>query len=278
MPASEDPGSGPVIHDHRRIDPVTGQVRGKHAASKPAGTTGAGRPAGPGSSGSSGTGSSGTGSSGSGSSGTGTGSAGGASGGASGAAEAKNEPDEAETADATEEVMEGIIEDAPVSGQKQSDAEARLAERTADLQRLQAEYANYRKRVDRDRAAVREQAIATALTGLLPVLDAIDQAREHGELSGGFKSVADSLQSAVGKLGLVAYGEKGDAFDPKIHEALTATYSPDVTEDTCIEIFQPGYKVGEKILRPARVAVAEPATGPDGSSNEAAWPDGEEES
>jgi len=289
MPASEETGSGPVIHDHRRIDPVTGQVRGKHAASKPAGTTGAGRPAGPGSSGtgsgSSGTGSgsgSGTGSgssgTGSGSSGTGSGSAGGASGAASGAAKAKNGPDEAGTADATEEVLEGIVEDTPVSSQKQSDAEARLAERTADLQRLQAEYANYRKRVDRDRAAVREQAVATVLTGLLPVLDAINQAREHGELSGGFKSVADSLQSAVGKLGLVAYGEKGDVFDPKIHEALSATYSPDVTEDTCVEIFQPGYKVGEKILRPARVAVAEPATGPDGSSNEATWSDGEEES
>jgi molecular chaperone GrpE len=179
--------------------------------------------------------------------------------------------------------MEGIVEDAPVSsqnviGQKKSDAEARLAERTADLQRLQAEYANYRKRVDRDRAAVREQAVAAVLTGMLPVLDAINQAREHGELSGGFKSVADSLQSAVGKLGLVAYGEKGDAFDPKIHEALTYTASPDVTEDTCVEIFQPGYKVGEKILRPARVAVAAPATGPDGSSNEAPWSDGEEES
>ncbi|HJZ00187.1 MAG TPA: nucleotide exchange factor GrpE [Streptosporangiaceae bacterium] len=278
MPASEETGSGPVIHDHRRIDPVTGQVRGKHAASKPAGTTGAGRPAGSGSGSGSG--------SGAGSSGSGSGA--GSSGSASGAADAKNGPDEAETADTTEEVIEGIVEDAPVSGQnvsgqnvsgqKQSDAEARLAERTADLQRLQAEYANYRKRVDRDRAAVREQAVATVLTGLLPVLDAIDQAREHGELSGGFKSVADSLQSAVGKLGLVAYGEKGDAFDPKIHEALTATYSPDVTEDTCVEIFQPGYKVGEKILRPARVAVAEPATGPDGSSNEAAWSDGEEES
>ena len=279
MPASEETGSGPVIHDHRRIDPVTGQVRGKHAASKPAGTTGAGRPAGSGSSGSgSGSSGSGSGSSGSGSAGTGSGSAGGASGAASGAADAKNGPDEAGTADATEEVMEGIVEDTPVSGQKQSDAEARLAERTADLQRLQAEYANYRKRVDRDRAAVREQAVATVLTGLLPVLDAINQAREHGELSGGFKSVADSLQSAVGKLGLVAYGEKGDVFDPKIHEALTATYSPDVTEDTCVEIFQPGYKVGEKILRPARVAVAEPATGPDGSSNEATWSDGEEES
>src|SRR5271169_3577519 len=258
MPASEETGSGPVIHDHRRIDPVTGQVRGKHAASKPAGTTGAGRPAGPGSSG------------------TGTGSA----GGASGAAEAKNEPDEA---DAAEEVLEGIVEDAapagaPSAGQKQSGAEARLAERTADLQRLQAEYANYRKRVDRDRAAVREQAVASVLTGLLPVLDAIDQAREHGELSGGFKSVADSLQSAVGKLGLVSYGEKGDPFDPKIHEALTHTYSPDVTEDTCVEIFQPGYQVGERILRPARVAVAAPATGPDGASNEAEQTDGEDAS
>jgi molecular chaperone GrpE len=125
--------------------------------------------------------------------------------------------------------------------------------------------------VDRDRAAVREQAVATTLAGLLPVLDAIGQAREHGELSGGFKSVADSLQAALGRLGLVVYGETGDAFDPKIHEALTHTYSPDVTEDTCVEILQPGYKVGDRILRAARVAVAEPATGPDGSSNEAAW-------
>ena len=154
--------------------------------------------------------------------------------------------------------------------------ETQLAERTADLQRLQAEYANYRKRVDRDRAAVREQAVAGTLAGLLPVLDAINQAREHGELSGGFKSVADSLQAALGRLGLVTYGDQGDPFDPKIHEALTHSYSSDVTEDTCVEILQPGYKVGERILRPARVAVAEPATGPDGSSNEAEWPTSEE--
>ena len=157
------------------------------------------------------------------------------------------------------------------------DFEAQLAERTADLQRLQAEYANYRKRVDRDRAAVREQAVAGTLAGLLPVLDAIDQAREHGELSGGFKSVADSLQSALGRLGLVTYGEKGDPFDPKIHEALTHSYASDVAEDTCVEILQPGYKVGERILRPARVAVAEPATGPDGSSNEPEWSADEED-
>jgi molecular chaperone GrpE len=284
MPASEETGSGPVIHDHRRIDPVTGQVRGKHAASKPAGTTGAGRPAGPSSSGTGG--SSGTGArtgsaseAGPAQSTAGSADAGNApADGANAPGDAPNGPGEAENenVDGAGEVLEGIVEDVPVIAQKASDAEARLAERTADLQRLQAEYANYRKRVDRDRAAVREQAVATVLTGLLPVLDAINQAREHGELSGGFKSVADSLQSAVGKLGLVAYGEKGDAFDPKIHEALTHTYSPDVTEDTCVEIFQPGYKVGDKILRPARVAVAEPATGPDGSSNEAGWSDGEE--
>ena len=176
-------------------------------------------------------------------------------------------------ADTTDEVLEGVVEepasaDAPEAS-SQGDATKELAERTADLQRLQAEYANYRKRVDRDRAAVKEQALAAVLTGLLPVLDAIDQAREHGELSGGFKSVADSLKAAVSKLGLVTYGEKGDPFDPKIHEALTHTYSPDVTEDTCVEILQPGYQVGDRILRPARVAVAAPATGPDGASDEA---------
>ncbi len=193
--------------------------------------------------------------------------------------------DAQETQKYPEEVPEVGIEEAAVGGKpetavndgtKAEDFEAQLAERTADLQRLQAEYANYRKRVDRDRAAVREQAVAGTLAGLLPVLDAIDQAREHGELSGGFKSVADSLQSATSRLGLVTYGEKGEPFDPKIHEALTHSYSSDVAADTCVEILQPGYKVGDRILRPARVAVAEPATGPDGSSNEADWPDGEE--
>jgi len=173
-------------------------------------------------------------------------------------------------------VPEMVTAQAVKGGRPAADLAAQLAERTADVQRLQAEYANYRKRVDRDRAAVREQAVAGTLGGLLPVLDAIDQARGHGELSGGFKSVADSLQAALGRLGLVTYGEKGDPFDPKIHEALTHSYSSDVTEDTCVEILQPGYKVGERILRPARVAVAEPATGPDGSSNEPDWDAAEE--
>lgn len=137
--------------------------------------------------------------------------------------------------------------------------DARVAELTADLQRVTAEYANYRKRVDRDRVAVREQAVANVLVELLPMLDDIGRAREHGELTGGFKQVAESMESAVTKLGLVRYGEKGDPFDPNIHEALTHMYSADVTETTCVEIFQPGYKIGERILRPARVVVAEPA-------------------
>ena len=136
-----------------------------------------------------------------------------------------------------------------------------LAERTADLQRLSAEYANYRKRVERDRMAVREQALANVLSELLPVLDDIGRAREHGELTGGFKSVAESLESAVTKLGLTAFGENGDPFDPTLHDALMHSYSAEVTEPTCVQILQPGYKVGDRIVRPARVAVAEPADG-----------------
>jgi molecular chaperone GrpE len=133
-----------------------------------------------------------------------------------------------------------------------------LAERTADLQRLQAEYANYRKRVERDRAAVREQALASVLSELLPVLDDIGRAREHDELTGGFKAVAEALEAAVTKLGLTPFGEAGEPFDPNVHEALMHSYSADVTEPACVQILQPGYRVGDRILRPARVAVAEP--------------------
>jgi molecular chaperone GrpE len=133
-----------------------------------------------------------------------------------------------------------------------------LAERTADLQRVQAEYTNYRRRVDRDRDAVRQLALASALTDLLPVLDDIGRADEHGELVGGFKSVAERLDGALTKLGLVRFGAVGDPFDPNRHEALMHTYSDEVTETTCTQIFQPGYQLGERVLRPARVAVADP--------------------
>jgi molecular chaperone GrpE len=142
----------------------------------------------------------------------------------------------------------------------------RLAERTADLQRVQAEYANYRKRVERDRVAVREQALANVLSGLLPILDDIGRAREHGELNGGFKSVAESLETTTAKLGLESFGDAGEPFDPRVHEALMHSYSPGVTEPTCVQILQPGYRVGDRILRPARVAVAEP--GDDGTGQD----------
>jgi molecular chaperone GrpE len=140
-------------------------------------------------------------------------------------------------------------------------ARTALNERTADLQRLQAEFQNYRRRVERDRIAVKEIAIANLLTELLPVLDDIGRAREHGELVGGFKSVAESLESTAAKMGLQQFGKEGEPFDPTIHEALMHSYAPDVTETTCVAILQPGYRIGERTIRPARVAVAEPQPG-----------------
>ncbi|MFD3537172.1 nucleotide exchange factor GrpE [Streptomyces sp. NPDC058664] len=136
-----------------------------------------------------------------------------------------------------------------------------LDERTADLQRLQAEYQNYRRRVERDRVTVKEIAVASLLSELLPVLDDVGRARDHGELVGGFKSVAESLETVVAKLGLQQFGKEGEPFDPTIHEALMHSYAPDVTETTCVAILQPGYRIGERTIRPARVAVAEPQPG-----------------
>jgi molecular chaperone GrpE len=232
MRSSDEESQGPVIRDRRRIDPVTGQVRDGGQADRgqagpqrgPAqprpGRHSVSRP-------------------------------GGAPGG---------NPEDAQQGPARQDDEgSGLAGEAGSAGRGDADAmAARLAERTADLQRLQAEYANYRKRVERDRIAVREQALANVLTELLPVLDDIGRAREHGELAGGFKSVAESLEAAAIKLGLASYGEDGEPFDPKLHEALMHSYSPDVSEPTCIRILQPGYMVGDRILRPARVAVAEP--------------------
>ena len=245
MSASEEESQGPVIRDRRRIDPVTGQPRepaatsgaaqsargagqprpGKHSVSKPgslrpeaAGAGAAGEPQ------------------------AGSGSAGPAGAAAGEAGSAGQQPPG---------------NGAGLNGGS-GDVAVKLAERTADLQRVQAEYANYRKRVDRDRAAVREQALASVVAELLPVLDDIGRAREHGELTGGFKAVAEALEAAAGKLGLTTFGKAGEVFDPNVHEALMHSYSADVTEPTCVQVLQPGYKVGERILRPARVAVAEP--------------------
>jgi molecular chaperone GrpE len=134
-----------------------------------------------------------------------------------------------------------------------------LAERTADLQRVQAEYTNYRRRVERDREQAREQAVASTLAELLPVLDDLGRARAHDELTGAFRSVGESLEASVAKLGLERFGEAGDPFDPLIHEALSHVLSPDVTETTCVEVYQLGYRFAGRVVRPARVVVADPA-------------------
>ena len=136
-----------------------------------------------------------------------------------------------------------------------------VATLTADLQRLQAEYANYRKRVERDRAVAHESAIGAVLTELLALLDDVDRAEQHGELTGGFKAVADQLNSITSRIGLEKYGTEGEAFDPQIHEALMHDESADVAVATASKILQPGYKYKERILRPARVAVTDPTTG-----------------
>ena len=141
----------------------------------------------------------------------------------------------------------------------QSEAvEGDLAVLTADLQRLQAEYVNYRKRVERDRAVAHELAIGAVLTELLPILDDLNRAKEHDELQGGFKAVADQLINVTARIGLQSFGEVGSLFDPQIHEALMHSTSVEVTQPTATAILQPGYKYKDRILRAARVAVTDP--------------------
>ena len=134
--------------------------------------------------------------------------------------------------------------------------EAKVAELTADLQRVHAEYANYRKRIERDRETMQQMAVASALLELLPVLDDIERAREHDELNGAFRTVGEGLESVLAKLGLEKIGASGQEFDPTVHEALTSEKSDDVSTPTVTTVYQPGYRFGDRVLRPARVAVA----------------------
>jgi molecular chaperone GrpE len=136
--------------------------------------------------------------------------------------------------------------------------EAALAERTSDLQRLQAEYVNYKRRVDRDRDLARKVTIEGVLKDFLSVLDDVRSAREHEELNGGFKAVAEEIERVTSKYGLETFGEAGEPFNPHIHEALLHAHAEGIDGPTCVEILQPGYRIGDRILRPARVAVAEP--------------------
>jgi molecular chaperone GrpE len=150
-------------------------------------------------------------------------------------------------------------------GEQPAEPEAdRVAELTADLQRVSAEYANYRKRVERDRVAVVEMATAGLLGQLLPILDDIDRARQHGDLTGAFASVGETLEQVTGKLGLERFGAAGEPFDPAVHEALMqAEPDPSASVPTCAAVFQPGYRLSGdgRVLRPARVSVAEPGSG-----------------
>ncbi len=134
-----------------------------------------------------------------------------------------------------------------------------LAERTADLQRLQAEYLNFKRRVDRDRELIRENATYAALAPIIEVLDNIDRARDHAPLEDGFKAVAEHLERVVAAQGLTKYGAAGDAFDPMLHEALSHIgEDPDVEVTTCKVIAKAGYRIGGRVVRAAQVLVVDP--------------------
>jgi len=148
---------------------------------------------------------------------------------------------------------------APAGGDGATDIDSRVAALTEDLQRLQAEYVNYKRRVDRDRDLVKQNAVFSVLSALLPALDDIDRAREHGELTGGFKAVGEALERIVAGQGLVKFGAPGDEFDPRLHEALMHGHSADVTTTTCQNIISAGYRIGDRVLRPAQVTAVDPA-------------------
>lgn len=138
-----------------------------------------------------------------------------------------------------------------------AEATARAEEAIADAKRVAAEYANYRRRVERDREAQRDAAVASVIAELLAILDDVERAREHGELTGGFKSVGDALQAVAEKFGLERFGEAGEAFDPAVHEAMTSEFSDEVSEPTVHLVYQIGYRLRGRLLRPARVGVVD---------------------
>lgn len=139
-----------------------------------------------------------------------------------------------------------------------TEAVAKASEHLADLQRLQAEYVNYRKRVERDRSLVVDLAVARVVEALIPVLDDIAAARSHGELEGPFAAIADKFEGTLGRLGWISYGMAGDPFDPSIHEALASTTEAGISTPIIREVSQAGHRLGDRVLRPARVVVAQP--------------------
>lgn len=159
--------------------------------------------------------------------------------------------------DAREGDVTGPVDDAP-----DVNLAAAVAELTGDLQRVQAEYVNYKRRVDRDRDVARQRGIEAVIADLLPVLDGIDGAKAHDELTGGTKLIADEFAKVTAKYGLEPYGAVGDPFDPQIHEALMHVQVPGYSVTTCAQVFQTGYLLGGRVIRPARVAVTDPTEEP----------------
>lgn len=188
-------------------------------------------------------------------------------------AESNKEPDGFEEADVPDDLSgmedlpgvpaeEGVADKPAAPVDPLAAAQQEAAERLADLQRLQAEFLNYKRRVERDRDLVRENAIYAVAVPMLDVLDSIDRARQAGELEGGFKTVADQLERVVTNLGLVRFGEEGDAFDPMVHEALSHVgIDPNVSVPTAQHIAKAGYRMGERVVRAAQVLVVDPAEG-----------------
>ena len=146
-------------------------------------------------------------------------------------------------------------------------ARRQLEERTHDLQRLQAEFVNYKRRVERDRELIKENATFAALSPIVEVLDTVDRAREHGELDPGFRATADQLERVVAAVGLAKYGAPGDPFDPTIHEALSHVgEDPEVEVTTCKLVVKAGYRIGDRVVRAAQVIVADPVSRPAGEA------------
>ncbi|MEU6134176.1 nucleotide exchange factor GrpE [Nocardioides sp. NPDC047086] len=170
--------------------------------------------------------------------------------------------DEADEADDEEDDEEDVIEDdseVDFMGDAADEVDKRVAELTTDLQRLQAEYVNYKRRVDRDRELVSQNATYKVLTPIVEVLDTIDRAREHGEVDGGFKAVADQLEKIVTNLGLKKFGEPGDVFDPNRHEALSHMGTDPEVEETSVKLVaKAGYMIGDRVVRAAQVLVVDP--------------------
>ena len=171
--------------------------------------------------------------------------------------EAHNDPQHHEGDPAEEMVEEG----APAQETEGTDAIDRELEIFQDLQRLQADFVNYKARVDRDRGVERQMAVADTVKAFLPALDDLTRAEQHGDLQEGtpMAAIAQKLRSAGEKLGLVAFGEKGEKFDPELHDALVQTPNPEVSEATIADVVEKGYRIGERMLRPAKVAVFVPS-------------------